>query len=69
MKLSRSLVLSLGLTLGMTSAYGATNTGSYWTQGVSEAGGWYDINKSSLEEGQPERNMCYAAAAANVLAW
>ncbi|MBR4311164.1 MAG: IdeS/Mac family cysteine endopeptidase, partial [Akkermansia sp.] len=72
MKLSRSLVLSLGLTLGMTSAYGATNTGSYWTQGVSEAGGWYDINKTENEDPdilEADDSMCYAAAAANVLAW
>ena len=72
MKLSRSLVLSLGLTLGMTSAYGATNTGSYWTQGVSEAGGWYDINKTANVDPdilEADDNMCYAAAAANVLAW
>ena len=57
----------MGLTLGMASAYGATNTGSYWTQGVSEAGGWYDANKTPVED--MDDFMCYAAAAANVLAW
>ena len=69
MKLSHFLVLSLGLTLGWASANDNTYTGTFWVDGVSKDGGWYDINKSSLEEGQPEENMCYAASAANIIAW
>lgn len=73
MKLSRFILLSLGLAAGFAtaedSAYDEPYTGSVWAKGVTEDGGWYDINKSSLEDEHVEANMCYAAAATNLIAW
>ena len=72
MKLTRFLSLALGLTFGAATAAETLNTGSYWTQGVSEAGGWYDINKApnaDPEVIEADDNMCYAAAACNIITW
>ena len=77
MKLSQLFVLSMGLTVGMATAdefdVEEIYTGTYWANGLKEVDGeitgWVDINKSSLEDGQPEANMCYAASAANLVAW
>lgn len=73
MKLTRFIVLSLGLTLGYASAEEANETvnftGAYWTTGVSEASGWYDANKVDNSDGDADDNMCYAASAANLIAW
>ena len=74
MKLTTLLSLTLGLTVGVATAAdavydAATGTGTVWANGVSELGGWYDVNKSSLEDGHREANMCYAASAANLIAW
>ena len=46
-----------------------TGTGTVWAQGVSEKSGWYDANKISNEDGDADDNMCYAASAANLIAW
>ena len=77
MKLSQLFVLSMGLTVGMATAdefdVEEIYTGTYWANGLKEVDGkitgWVDINKSTLEEGQPEENMCYAASAANLITW
>lgn len=69
MKLTRFLILSLGLTLGLTMAKGASNSGIYWADGVSETGGWYDANKVDNNDGDADDNMCYAASASNLIAW
>ena len=69
MKLTRFLVLTLGLTLGMASADETLYTGAFWTEGVSETGGWYDANKLDNSDGDADDNMCYAASAANIIAW
>lgn len=73
MKLTNLFVLSLGLSLGFAAAEEEEEefafTGTAWANGVSEDGGWYDINKSSVADGHVESNMCYAASAANLIAW
>ena len=72
MKLSHLFVISLGFTFGFASAAQDDVfdfTGAVWATGVSEEDGWYDVNKSSHEEGHVESNMCYAAAASNLIAW
>lgn len=59
----------------------ATQAETEWTKGVSAEGGWYDANKTHDDDGidnggsmtypnaQTDDNMCYAASAANLLAW
>ncbi len=71
MKLTRFLSLALGLTLGVATATADETlyTGAFWTEGVSETGGWYDANKLDNSDGDADDNMCYAASAANVIAW
>ena len=61
MKLKHLFALSLGLTFGASFAEAATYTGSFWTDGVSEAGGWYDAEKTQAED--MDDSMCYAASA------
>ena len=69
MKLTRFLSLALGLTLGATAADETLYTGTFWTEGVTETGGWYDVNKIDNNDGDADDNMCYAASAANIIAW
>ena len=69
MKLTHHLALSLGLTLGWASANDDIYTGIYWTNGVNETGGWYDANKVDNSDGDADDNLCYAASAANIIAW
>lgn len=73
MKPLHYLVLSLGLTLGLASAateYEIPDTyTTVWAQNVNENGGWYDVNKVSVDDGHVEANMCYAASASNLIAW
>lgn len=38
---------------------------SVWTYGVSETKGWYDYNKSYIDDSE----MCWAASASNILSW
>lgn len=74
MKLTGLFVLSLGLTLGLAFAESApaydeaTRTGTVWAKGVSEESGWYDADKSRTKEDADDQ-MCYAASAANLIAW
>ena len=72
MKLSRLLVLSLGLTSAFAAEETTAETTIYWTAGVGMNYGWNDINKTLLDDGEfaaMEDSMCYAAAAANIIAW
>ena len=69
MKLTRFLSLALGLTFGAAAADETLYTGAFWTEGVTETGGWYDANKIDNSDGDADDNMCYAASAANVIAW
>lgn len=79
MKLTGLFVLSLGLTLGLAFAESvpaydeATRTGTVWAKGVGvnadgEVVGWYDADKTPTE-GDADDLMCYAASAANLIAW
>ena len=82
MKLTHLFTLSLGLSLGFTSASAAGNTtektnGTYWAKGLEatyteengwKVSGWYDAQKTE-KKGDNDDNMCYAASAANLLAW
>ena len=66
--------LTLGLSVGLASAAGAaydaaTGTGTVWAQGVSQEGGWYDAQKKDPYNGDADDYMCYAACAANLIAW
>ena len=69
MNLTRFLSLALGLTLGAAAANETLYTGAFWTEGVNETRGWYDANKISNSDGDADDNMCYAASAANIIAW
>lgn len=79
MKLTGLFVLSLGFTLGLAFAESvpaydeATRTGTVWAKGVGvnadgKVVGWYDADKSRTEGGADDQ-MCYAASAANLIAW
>ena len=62
MNLSRLFTCSLCLTAAVASAE------EYWASGISQSDGnyygWYDVNKTGDDDG-----MCYAASAANLVAW
>ena len=81
MKFTRLLILTLGLSLGISGAAAmddsaAPVTENVWAKGLSatytekgwEVSGWYDAQKTSTQ-GDMDDNMCYAASAANLLAW
>lgn len=40
-----------------------------WAAGVSQEKGWYDINKRFMPGPQGDDKLCWAIAAANLLAW
>ena len=44
-------------------------TGTVWAQGVSKEGGWYDAQKNNPYNDDADDYMCYAACAANQIAW
>ena len=70
MKLIHLFVLFSGLAFGFASAQeeAAFNyTGTVWAAGA-ENGGWYDANKNTVENDKDD-NLCYAATAANLIAW
>ena len=74
MKLTSFFVLSLGLSFGSAFAEESdesTYTGRYLACGLSEENGvitgWYDAEKT--KEADIDDPMCYAASAANLLAW
>lgn len=81
MKLTHLFTLSLGLSLGFTSTSAAGNNTeetneTHWAKGLEatyteengwKVSGWYDAQKTA--ENEKDDNMCYAASAANLLAW
>lgn len=75
MKLAPLFVLSLGLTLGFSFAEEAEDstmyTGRYLAAGLTEENGvisgWYDAEKTKAKDA--DDMMCYAASAANLIAW
>ncbi len=72
MKFASILGLSLGLTFGFASAEDEMMYhGLYLASGLSEENGvisgWYDAEKT--KEKDVDDPMCYAASAANILAW
>ena len=72
MKLSHLSVLFMGLFAGIVCAGEADSsgfTGTVWAQGVSKEGGWYDAQKNDPYNGDADDLMCYAACAANQIAW
>lgn len=72
MKRSHLFVLAIGLAacfVGAEEADSSAFTGSVWAQGVSEEGGWYDAQKNNPYNGDADDLMCYAACAANQIAW
>lgn len=76
MKLNSLFVLSLGLSFGLAFAEESIDpdySNVHWAQGVGvnaagEVEGWYDAEKT-VEEGDADDNMCYAASAANIISW
>lgn len=73
MKSTGLFLLSLGLFSGFSTIKAANVdfnfTGTIWADGVSENGGWYDANKNDPWNGDADDLMCYAACAANLIAW
>ena len=72
MKLSSLLGLTLGVSLGFAVAEEERPyTGLYLASGLTEENGvisgWYDAEKTREED--VDDPMCYAASAANILAW
>ena len=73
MNLRHLFTLSLGMAVGLTTAAEASSTdvlnGTFWVSGVTEESGWHDANKIDNDDGTADDNMCYAASAANLIAW
>lgn len=73
MKLAHILALALGLFGGCSFAESASDeshlNGTVWAMGVSKEGGWYDANKNDDWSGDADDCLCYAASAANLIAW
>ncbi|MDO4527734.1 MAG: hypothetical protein Q4C03_02985 [bacterium] len=60
-----TLLFILLTSIGVTHASATVTT--KWATGVSETEGWYDVNKT--KEKDVDDYMCYAASAANIIAW
>ena len=61
----------MGMTTGLADAGesdASAYTGTVWAQGVTQERGWYDAQKTSYN-GDADDYMCYAACAANQIAW
>ena len=74
MNFTHLAVLSIGLSLCFVSAQEdevVTYNDTVWAQGVDvdRNVGWYDANKVNNSDGDADDNMCYAASAANLIAW
>ena len=61
----RFCVVLLCLLCGLAPA----ETLTHWSAGVSMDSGWYDFNKSFKRGEQGDSLLCWAAVAANLLAW
>lgn len=58
----------------LAASVSTTQAETVWARGVSEKGGWVDINKAVTPDGKAwanptEGGMCYAAGAANLIVW
>lgn len=73
MKPARLFLLSLGFFSGFSTIKAEVEefnfTGTIWADGVSQSGGWYDATKKDNNDGDADDEMCYAASAANLIAW
>ncbi|MBR5895853.1 MAG: IdeS/Mac family cysteine endopeptidase [Akkermansia sp.] len=74
MNFTHYLTLTLGTAIGGITATASTfdeltRTGVVWATGVSKEEGWYDANKNAPWDGDADDLMCYAACAANLVAW
>lgn len=50
---------------GFASRVACADTETLWVQGVTQDGGWYDVNKTF----SGDTNLCWAASASNLIAW
>lgn len=62
MKKTLTLIALLGIALFPASG---AESNQHWAVGVSESGGWYDADKTF----NGDKDLCWAAAASNVIAW
>lgn len=70
MKISYSLSRWMSLLAFVLCGFEANaETATLWISGVSEGGGWYDVNKANPKAEDGDNNLCYAAAASNLIAW
>ena len=69
MKVTQLLLISLSCSLGLAFAAETERkyAGAIWADGVTEEIGWYDVDKSPSDK--RDDMMCYAASAANLIAW
>ena len=65
MDMKKTFATVLALVCGALAWAGAAETQVHWAKGVSQQGGWYDFDKTFTTD----RDMCWAAAASNVIAW
>lgn len=63
--MKRTFSTILAMVCGALAWAGAAETQVHWAKGVSQQGGWYDFDKTFTTD----RDMCWAAAASNVIAW
>lgn len=63
--MKRTFTTILAMVCGALACAGAAETQVHWAKGVSQQGGWYDFDKTFTTD----RDMCWAAAASNVIAW
>lgn len=70
MKISYSLSRWMSLLAFVLCGFEANaETATLWISGVSADGGWYDVNKANPKAEDGDNNLCYAAAASNLIAW
>lgn len=63
--MKRTFTTILTMVCGALACTDAAETQVHWAKGVSQQGGWYDFDKTFTTD----RDMCWAAAASNVIAW
>ena len=64
----KKILLFLSL-LCAVSAHIPAYSAELWVDGVSLSGGWYDANKVNPYAEDGDNNLCWAASAANLVAW
>ena len=60
---------SLAVLLACHSMPAHAETTTLWVNGVSEESGWYDANKENPRAEDADNKLCFAASAANLVAW